>query len=533
MRISSRRLGEFLVARHVLSRDALDELLARERAEGVALSQLLATDEVVSEQDLLAAVASELGVPFVDLAELSILPDVWAAVDEDLARGYLAVAVERQPSGLVVALEDPSDDQVLSALEEDLGTAVLPAVAAPDELRRLIDQMYGPAPARGDDVGWATAPAGDGAEPAEGGAGQHVPVNRPRQLDDLLSEVVRAGGSDLHLTVGAPPVVRVQGELRRMPGQAPLNGSEVRRLVLGVFTQRQRDRFLEIGELSTSHAIPGKGRFRVSAFLQRDSVGAVLRMVPAEIPAAEDLGLPDEVIHWADQRRGLVLVCGPHGSGISTTLASLVDRINRSRACHILTIEEPIEFLHRHRSAIVNQREVGEDTTSFESGLRYAMRQDPDVVVTGSLPDLNSIRLALSAAETGHLVFAAVRSVDAVHTIERMVDVFPVDQQQQARVQLATTLQGIVVQQLVPALDGGLALATEVVLPTPPVVECIRSGDSGNLAKAILGGVTSGMGTMDQSLAALVQEEIVDLDVALDRAVDPSELRYLLSGASR
>jgi twitching motility protein PilT len=300
-----------------------------------------------------------------------------------------------------------------------------------------------------------------------------------------------------------------------------------------VFTQRQRDRFLEIGELSTSHAIPGKGRFRVSAFLQRDSVGAVLRMVPAEIPAAEDLGLPDEVIHWADQRRGLVLVCGPHGSGISTTLASLVDRINRSRACHILTIEEPIEFLHRHRSAIVNQREVGEDTTSFESGLRYAMRQDPDVVVTGSLPDLNSIRLALSAAETGHLVFAAVRSVDAVHTIERMVDVFPVDQQQQARVQLATTLQGIVVQQLVPALDGGLALATEVVLPTPPVVECIRSGDSGNLAKAILGGVTSGMGTMDQSLAALVQEEIVDLDVALDRAVDPSELRYLLSGASR
>ena len=493
MRISSRRLGEFLVARHVLSRDALDELLARERSEGIALSQLLAAEDIVSAQDLMAAVASELGVPFVDLAELSILPDVWAVVPEDLARGYLAVAVERRPTGLLVALEDPSDEQVVTALEEDLGTTVLPAVAAPDELRRLIDQMYGPA-SDGPGEGWANAPVQDGDTATEAGSGarQRGPASRPRQLDDLLNEVVRVGGSDLHLTVGAPPVVRVQGELRRMPGQAPLNGSEVRRLVLGVFTQRQRDRFLSVGELSTSHAIPGKGRFRVSAFVQRDSVGAVLRMVPAEIPAAEDLGLPDEVIRWADQRRGLVLVCGPHGSGISTTLASLVDRINRSRACHILTIEEPIEFLHRHRTAIVNQREVGEDTASFESGLRYALRQDPDVVVTGSLPDLDSISIALSAAETGHLVFAAIRSVDAVHTIERIVDVFPVDQQQQVRVQLAATLQGIVVQQLVPALDGGLALATEVVLPTPPVVECIRSGDAGNLARAILGGVSSG-----------------------------------------
>jgi twitching motility protein PilT len=354
-----------------------------------------------------------------------------------------------------------------------------------------------------------------------------------RQLDDLLTEVVRAGGSDLHLTVGAPPIVRVQGELRRMPGEAPLNGSEVRRLVLGTLTQAQRDRFLATGELSTSHAIPGKGRFRVSAFVQRDSVGAVLRMVPGEIPSAEDLGLPDEVIEWADQRRGLVLVCGPHGSGTSTTLAALVDRINHRRACHILTIEAPIEFLHRHHTALVNQREVGEDTATFETGLRYALRQDPDVVVAGELPDVASLRLALGAAETGHLVLATLRTVDAVQTIDRIVDVFPPDQQHQVRVQLATTLRGIVVQQLVPAIDGGLALATEVVLPTAPVVECIRSGDSANLAKAVLGGTTSGMGTMDQSLADLVREGIVDAGVAADRAVDPRELRYLLSGQSQ
>jgi twitching motility protein PilT len=528
MRISSRRLGELLVSRRVLSRDTLHELLARESADGIHLSTLLQLENVVSDPDLMAAVASELGVPFADLAEHSILPDVWGMVPEDFARGYLAVAIERGATGLVVAMEDPGDEQAVSALEDDLGVTVLPAVAVREELLRLIEQMYGPGPeAGGDAKAWADASVDeDGPAPT---------TARPERvrLDDLLNEVVRVGGSDLHLTVGAPPVVRVQGELRRMPGLPALNGSEVRRLVLGAFTQSQRDRFLAVGELSTSHAIPGKGRFRVSAFVQRDSVGAVLRLVPAEIPAAEDLGLPDEVIAWANLRRGLVLVCGPHGSGLSTTLAALVDRINGSRAAHILTIEEPIEFLHRHRKGLVNQREVGEDTATFATGLRYALRQDPDVLVAGELPDLETIRLALGAAETGQLVLATLRTADAVQTIERIVDVFPVDQQQQIRIQLATTLRGIVVQQLVPAVDGGLALATEVLLPTPPVVECIRSGDSANLAKAILGGATSGMGTMDQSLAELVQDGIVDIEVAVDRALDPRELRYLLSDHAR
>ncbi len=523
MRISSRRLGEFLVARRVLSRDALEELLAREAADGIHLTQLLTLEEVVSDHDLTAAVASELGVPFVDLAEQSILPDVWGLVPEDLARGYIAVALERRATGLVVVLEDPGDEQVISTLETDLGVPVIPVVAVRDDLLRLIEQMYGPASGgTGAAAGASDDQPGDPARPA-----------RPLQLDDLLGEVVRVGGSDLHLSVGAPPVVRVQGELRRMPGHGQLNGSEVRRLVLGVLTQRQRDRFLADGELSTSHAIPGKGRFRVSAFIQRDSVGAVLRVVPAEIPSAEDLGLPDEVIDWAEHRRGLVLVCGPHGSGTSTTLAALVDSINRTRADHILTVEDPIEFLHRHQRGLVNQREVGEDTASFASGLRHALRQDPDVLVAGELPDVETIRLAMGAAETGHLVFATLRTIDAVQTVERIVDVFPVDQQPQVRMQLATTLRGIVVQQLVPALDGGVALATEVLLPTPAVVECIRAGDSANLSKAILGGATSGMGTMDQSLADLVHDGIVDAEVAADRAVDPSELRYLLSGDTR
>jgi twitching motility protein PilT len=521
MRISSRRLGEFLVSRRVLSRDVLDELLAREAAGDGHLSHLLVAGDLVSEQDLMAAVASELGVPYVDLAESSILPDVWGLVAEDLARGYLAVALERRPDGLVVVMEDPGDDAVLTALAEDLGGPVLPAVASRDELLRLVEQMYGPAPAADGD--WADAPPA--AAPA-------APVAAPPAvtLDTLLDRVVRLGGSDLHLTVGSPPVVRVQGQLHRLDGVPVLNGSDVRRLVLGMLTQRQRERFLAEGELSTSHAIPGKGRFRVSAFVQRDSVGAVLRLVPAEIPTAEDLGLPEEVTEWVEHKRGLVLVCGPHGSGTSTTLAALVDQINRSRACHILTFEQPIEFLHKHRKGLVNQREVGEDTATFASGLRYALRQDPDVLVVGELPDVETIRLALAAAETGQLVLATLRTVDAVKTIERIVDVFPAEQQPQARVQLATTLRGLVVQQLVPAIDGGVALAAEVLLPTAQVTQCIRTGDSPSLAKAIVGGMASGMGTMDQSLAELVQEGLVDIEDAADRAVDPDELRYLCSG---
>jgi len=523
MRISSRRLGEFLVARRVLSRDALDELLAREAAEGVDLRTLLVDGEVVSEQDLTAAVASELGVPYVDLAERSILSDVWGLVPEDLARGYLAVAVERRDGAVVVAMDDPSDEQVQAALESDLGTPIHCAMAVRDDLVRLVGQMYGPG---------ADAEDGDWAEGRSRGA---VPDPRAKrvQLDDLLDRVVRLRGSDLHLTAGTPPVVRVQGELRRIEGMATLNGSDVRRLVLGTLTQRQRERFLEDGELATSHAIPGKGRFRVSAFIQRDSVGAVLRLVPGAIPSPEDLGLPEDVIEWSDQKRGLVLVCGPHGSGTSTTLAALVDRINRARPCHILTIEQPIEFLHKRRMAIVNQREVGEDTASFERGLRYALRQDPDVLVVGELPDVETIRSALTAAETGQLVLATLRTVDAVKSIERIVESFPTDQQAHVRLQLAATLRGIVVQQLVPALDGGVALATEVLLPTPEVLTCIRTADHGGLLKAIVGGVASGMGTMDQSLAELVQEGVVDIDVAAERAVDPAELRYLTSGPTK
>lgn len=522
MHISSRRLGDFLVARRVLSRDSLDELLAREASEGTHLSHLLVEERLVGEHDLTAAVANELRVPFVDLADRSILADVWGLVPEDLARGYLAVAIERTPDGVLVAMQDPGDDAVVKALEQELASPILPAVATADDLLHLVEQIYGPAdgaPAT-DDAAW---PADDAP----------APVDTPRPgggraaLEDLLDAVLQAGASDLHLTVGAPPTLRIGGALQPME-RGPLIGSEVRRLVLGLLNDRQRQRLLDEGELETSHALPGRGRFRVSAFIQRDSLGAVIRVVPVAPPDAASLGLPPEVVRWADHTRGLVLICGPHGAGTSTTLAALVDRINRRRACHILTLEDPIEFLHRHDKAIVNQREVGEDTASFAVGMRHALRQDPDVLLVGELPDPETLALALGAAETGQLVLATLRTVGAVQTLQRIVDVFPPDMQQQVRVQLAMSLRGIAVQQLVPTVDGGRTLAAEVIVPIASITQAIREGDNATLAKVIVGGAESGMRTMDQALATLVQTRRVRPEVALEHAVDQAELRYLL-----
>jgi twitching motility protein PilT len=373
---------------------------------------------------------------------------------------------------------------------------------------------------------------GPGDPPGGSGAGAGVtagPGGAELRIDELLERVIRAGASDLHLTVGAPPTLRVRGELRRLDRIGALNGSQVRGLVLGILSPDQRERFEQTGSLETAHSLPGRGRFRVSAFVQRSSVGAVFRLVPRKVPDAEALDLPTQVLGFADHTRGLALVCGPHLSGTSTTLAVLVDRINRARACHVLTVEDPIEFLHRHHTALVNQREVGDDVASIAEGLRSALRQDPDVLVASELPDVPSIRLALSAAETGHLVLATLRSLDGIGALGRIIDAVPAGEREQVRVQLAATLRGIVVQQLVPAIDGGMALAAEVLMPTDTVLRAIRDDDLSAVPNAMLQGSGSGMRTMDQSLADLVRSGRVAREAALAVALDRGELDYLLS----
>jgi twitching motility protein PilT len=343
--------------------------------------------------------------------------------------------------------------------------------------------------------------------------------------------VINWRGSDLHLASGSPPVIRVNGDLRPIPDVPVLNGSQIRQMVYSILTQKQREKFEKELELDTSYALPGKGRFRVNVFLQRDSVGAVMRAIPFEVIEYDSLGVPPAVKTWAYLPRGLVLITGPTGSGKSTTLASLIDIVNRERSVHIMTVEDPIEFLHNHKRSLINQREVGEDTHSFASALKHVLRQDPDVILVGEMRDLETISTALTAAETGHLVFATLHTQDAPQSIDRVIDVFPAHQQQQVRVQLASALQGICTQQLIPTTDGqGRAIACEVMVATPAVRNLIREGKTHQIYSVLQAGGRYGMVTMDMSLVQLVRAGRISLDMALERCANEEDLRRQMNG---
>jgi twitching motility protein PilT len=323
--------------------------------------------------------------------------------------------------------------------------------------------------------------------------------------------------------------MRVNGQLERLPDQPKLTPDGVRDLIYGILSTEQQKTLELKRNIDFSYSLPGVARFRVNAYFQRASVGAAFRLIPARIRSLEELRMPVRLYELCDKPRGLVLVTGPTGSGKSTTLAALVDRINRTRADHILTIEDPIEFLHWHQTAIVNQREVGSDATSFADGLRAALRQDPDVILVGEMRDLETISTALTAAETGHLVFATLHTQSAPSTIDRIIDVFPSAQQGQVRVQLASTLQGIVTQNLVPTADGrGRVAALEVLLPDDAVRNLIRQGKVEQVYSVMQTNTLRGMQTMEQSLAELTLERLITPEAAFARTSRPDQLAGLL-----
>ena len=360
----------------------------------------------------------------------------------------------------------------------------------------------------------------------------------PAHLDELLEHALAVNASDLHLAAGAPPTVRVHGALCPIEGYDILTAEVIERLVFGVLNEHKRQMFADELELDTSYSIAGRSRFRMNVFRQRNAIGAVLRTIPFRIPDFDSLHMPAIVKSFANLPRGLVLVTGPTGSGKSTTLASLLDIINQTKHVHILSCEDPIEFLHPHKMAIVNQREVGEDTKSFASALKRALREDPDVILVGEMRDLETIHMALTAAETGHLVFATLHTQSAPQTVDRIVDVFPPEQQAQIRVMLASTLQAVVTQQLLPTADGrGRTAAVEVLIATPAVRNLIRESKGHQLPSQMQAGAQFGMVTMDQNLAELVKTRRITLEVALERASSPDDLRNLLGfkrpGATR
>ena len=408
--------------------------------------------------------------------------------------------------------------------------------AAPQAAVTYVDAPAVPGTsADGQPVATATAPEAPAAEPMTL-VGRQTTEQTIRDddfnLNDALIAMLERGASDLHITSGARPTIRVSGSLVPLEEYAILTPPVLQRVIYAILTQAQRLKFEEDLELDLAYSLPGRARFRVNIYRQRESLGAAFRIIPFEIKSLESLGVPPAVANFAGLPRGFVLVTGPTGSGKSTTLAALVDLANRTRHDHIMTVEDPIEFLHRHKSCLVNQREVGEDTWSFANALKHVLRQDPDIILVGEMRDLETISVALTAAETGHLVFATLHTQDAAQTIDRVIDVFPPHQQQQVRQQLAMALQGVVCQTLCKTADGhGRVVATEVLVVTPAVRNLIREGKTHQIYSVMQAGAQHGMHTLDQHLAELVRTRRVTYEHGVEKCHHIEDFNRLVGRA--
>lgn len=347
-------------------------------------------------------------------------------------------------------------------------------------------------------------------------------------LNELLKKTIETNASDLHICAGLPPQIRVDGSLKPIAGAKPLSPEDAKTICFEVLSQEQKTKLAAARELDLSFSVGKNARVRANIFFQMGSVSGAFRSIPYLIPSADELGLPDSVMKLTEKPRGLVLVTGPTGSGKSTTLAAMIDRVNETRPDHIITIEDPIEYVYQSKKALVNQREVGSDTANFATALKYILRQDPDVVLIGEMRDLETIQAAITTAETGHLVLATLHTNTAVQTIDRIVDVFPPHHQSQIRTELSFILEGIVSQQLLPKIGGGRTLAMEIMFPTPAIRNLIREAKTHQIYSQMqVGQELSKMQTMNQSLAHLVKSETVDYEEALGCCTDADEFNSL------
>jgi twitching motility protein PilT len=531
----SRQLARALVAGGYLTDAAVAPLLAQAAASGAPLGTLLVASGTVPAPVVVTTLAQLAHLPAVDLRTDVPSPDVATLLSPVTARDHQAVPVRVVGTQAVIAFAEPPEPADVRAMSEQLGFEVVPVLGDPLAIEGLLAPGNGKAPGAGGTAAPGSRPAGAAPgtahreQPGARDGGEDVELRL--HVDDLLRYAVSIGASDLHLTTNMPPTVRLHGALRPMEDVERLDHETLRDMIYGILPQTQRERFEAEHELDTSHSIAGVGRFRVNVCLQRGTIAVAMRPIPHEIPEFHTLGLPESVRSFTELRRGLVLVTGPTGSGKSTSLASLIDIINQTKPLHVVTVEDPIEFLHNHKRSVISQREVGADTDSFSEALRRVLRQDPDVILVGELRDLETISTALTAAETGHLVFATLHTQDAPSTIDRIIDVFSADQQDQIRIQLASSLQGVVTQQLVPTVDGnGRAVAAEVLVCTPAIQNLIRGAKTHQIYSLMQTGGQYGMQTMDQSLATLVTRGVVTQGVALDRCRSEEDFRNHLHG---
>lgn len=346
-------------------------------------------------------------------------------------------------------------------------------------------------------------------------------------LNELLIKTIEMNASDLHLTVGLPPTVRSNGKLIQL-GVDRLLPNDMEGFSREILCEKY-DEYLKIGEFDTSYSVQGVGRFRVNIFKQRNSDAIAIRVIALKIPTLDELGHPAVLKQIAERKRGLVLVTGPTGSGKSTTLAAMINEINRTREAHIITLEDPIEYLHKHDKCIVNQREIGKDSKSYQNALRAILREDPDVILVGEMRDLETISIAITAAETGHLVLSTLHTIGAPKTIDRIIDVFPPHQQQQIKIQLASVLQAVISQQLLPNIYGdGRVAALEIMVITPGIQNLIREGKTQQIESAVQTGSKYGMKTMDMAIAELYKKGVISMDMAMTYAVDKETLKRMM-----
>jgi len=452
----------------------------------------------------------------VDLATVALLP-------EKMARDLAVVALWMATDKIVIALADPTDIDALNAVKTQTGREPELMVASEREIEQAIGRFYSLLSEQngGDLESSANAPVAKGkTEKAK---------EEILHIDDLLAILMEKRGSDLHLCSGCAPALRIHGDLVTLDNFETLTPSRTQQLIYAILTDEDISEFEQQHELDFAYSIPGLSRFRVNLHLQRGSVGGVFRSVPMLPPDLESLGMPPVLKMLCNKPRGLVLVTGPTGSGKSTTLAAMVKEINEKRRCHIVTVEDPIEFLHNNKMSIVIQREVGGDTHSFANALKYVLRQDPDVILIGEMRDLETIASAVTAAETGHLVFATLHTTSAAQSVDRIIDVFPPHQQNQIRLQLASVLEGIICQTLLPTIDGkGRACAQEILIATSAVRNLIREGKSHQLQSVLQSSAQVGMQTLDGALKNLVLKGSVGAEVAASMASNPDDFLNLL-----
>ncbi|MEI7832013.1 MAG: PilT/PilU family type 4a pilus ATPase [bacterium] len=517
--------AEILKKRGLLSDDIYDTLLKRSEKMQEWIGQVAVNDRIISGAELANALASELRLQLVDLAGEQPEEVALVTVHKDVCQKNSLLPLKINGDTLVIACANPTDIELLEALAEITCYKVIAVVVSLNGIQEKIEKCY-------DGISHDLL-----AEAQQNVCYSHslLNIHQPDDstysilLDEMLGEVVKREGSDLHLVAASQPFMRLNGKLERMHYPV-LKPQHIKDLIYSVINEEQLSEFRQHHELDFAYTVPGLSRFRVNVYRQNNTVCSVFRVIPNIIPTLAKLKMPEVVRELTTRPRGLVLVTGPTGSGKSTTLAAMIDEINSTRQVHISTLEDPIEFLHIHKTAEVTQREIGTDTESFASGLMRMLRQDPDVIFIGEMRDQNTIAAAVTAAETGHLVFATLHTNSAAQSIDRIIDIFPPHQQGQVRNQLAIFLEGIITQTLLPNIDGkGRSCAQEILIATPAVRNLIRENKVHQIASVMQAGSQYGMQTLDQALVSLVKSKKVSLEEALLKASSADNFRSLMS----